>query len=251
MAQIYMKERITNQIFVNKDNYQDEYKFDICQIIEELNKLPFDFYISGSLICKFFFKEHSRYIKDIDIVTKCDLKEVESIFRKHFNVVEFVSGPISDIFFVQTFLCVIKINDITIQIDGMKLDFLDEIEPQIYKINDTSFKGAPIEYVIATKIHGVLNKSKRPYKHLVDVYTASLLDKNLIDKNKIKNYLRIYYDHENKVRKMFKKPKNNLNFYMEKDKSFTGPIYLTTLQARHNISKEAMIEEVNKWLKTF
>ena len=31
------EERLTNQILVNKDDYQDEFKFDICRSIEELN----------------------------------------------------------------------------------------------------------------------------------------------------------------------------------------------------------------------
>ena len=75
------EERLTNQILLNKDDYQDEFKFDICRIIEELNKLPFEFYVSGGVICKYLLKEHSRYVRDIDIATKLDLKEVESIFR--------------------------------------------------------------------------------------------------------------------------------------------------------------------------
>ena len=45
-----MEERLTNQILVNKDDYQDEFKFDICRSIEELNKLPFEFYVSVGVI---------------------------------------------------------------------------------------------------------------------------------------------------------------------------------------------------------
>ena len=72
-----MKEKIANQIFV--DNSQYRFDYDICRTIKELNKLPFDFYISGGVIGKFFLKEHARYTKDIDIVTGYDLKEVETI----------------------------------------------------------------------------------------------------------------------------------------------------------------------------
>ena len=102
-----MEERPTNQILANKDDYQDEFKFDICRSIEEINKLPFEFYVSGGVICKYLLKEHSRYVRDIDIVTKRDLKEVESIFRQHLNVVEFVSSPITELFLEETFICLI------------------------------------------------------------------------------------------------------------------------------------------------
>ena len=134
-----MEERPTNQIFVDKEDYRDKYKFDICRSIEELNKLPFEFYVSGGVICKYLLKEHSRYARDIDIVTKLDLKEVESIFRQHLNVVEFVSSPITELFLEETFICLIKVDEKIVQIDGMRVDFFDEIKPEIYKVNDNSF----------------------------------------------------------------------------------------------------------------
>ena len=246
-----MKERLNNQIFVSEDNYQDEYRFDVCRAIEELNKLPFDFYVSGGIICKFFLKEHSRYVKDIDIVTDCDLKEVESIFRQHLNVTEFVSSPASDSFFVESFICLIEIEGKTIQIDGMKLDFFNEIEPEIYKANDLSFKGVPIEYLVATKILAVTNELERPFKHLVDTYSVSLVNPSLFDKKEIKKYMVMFNDYENKNRKILKKQECALKFYIEDGKSFNGSKILTTLQAGYNISKETMIEEVNKWLLTF
>ena len=246
-----MKERLTNQIFVNKDNYQDEYKFDICRIIEELNKLPFNFYISGGVICKFLLKEHSRYARDIDIVTKCDLKEVESIFRQHLNVSEFIINPVSDVLFLETFMCLIELDGKIVQIDGMKVDYFDEINPAIYKVNDTSFKGVPFEYLIATKIHAITSKIARPFKHLVDIYGVSCLDSTLIDKQKIKRYLEIYNIHENKNRKILNKPEATMNFVIDEKKIFNGPKIIATPQAGYNVSKETMIEEVNKWLSTF
>ena len=245
-----MKERLTNQIFVNKDNYQDEYKFDICRIIEKLNKLPFNFYISGGVICKFLLKEHSRYSRDIDIVTKCDLKEVESIFRQHLNVSEFIINPGSDVLFPETFMCLIELDGKTVQIDGMKVDYFDEINPEIYKINDLSFNGVPFEYLIATKIHAITSNVERPFKHLVDTYSASLIVPSLVDKQEIKKYMLIINDSENKARKMLKKQEIALSFSIEKEKSFSGSKTLNTLQAGYNVSKETMVEEVNKWLST-
>ena len=246
-----MKERLTNQIFVNEDDYQDKYRFDICRSIEELNKLPLEFYVSGGVICQFFFEDHSRYVKDIDIVTKRNLKEVESSFRKHLNVVTFIISPISDVYFVEAFTCLIEIDGKITQIDGMRVDFFDEIKPEIYKVNELVFKGVPIEYLLATKILAVTSKVERPFKHLVDAYSASLIDPSLIDKQEIKKYMVIYNNNENKLRKTLNRPNNNLNFFIDKDKTFSGSIILTTLQARYNISKETMIEEVNKWLSTF
>lgn len=246
-----MKERLINQIFISEDKLQNEFKFDILLIIEELNKLPFEFYVSGGVICKFFLKEHSRYVNDIDIVTKCDLKEVERIFRQHFDVVTFVSNPASDPYFIERFICLVNLDGKTIQIDGMRLDFFNEIEPQIYKINDISFKGVPIDYLLATKIHAITIKIERPFKHLVDVYSASLIDPSLINKQEIKRYMKLYNDSENKVRKMFNKPEIPLSFSIENDKRFSGPEMLTTFQAGYNISKESLIEEVNKWLSSF
>ena len=239
------------EIFVKENDLKDKFKFDICRTIEELNKLPFDFYVSGGVICQFFLKEHSRYVKDIDIVTKCDLKEVESIFRKHFLVVEFISSPVSDLLFEESFMCLIEIDGKITQIDGMRVDFFDEIEPETYKVNDVSFKGVTFEYLVATKILAVTSKIERPFKHLVDTYSVSLMNPSLINKQEIKKYMIIFNDYENKVRKMFKKQEIDLNFFIEDDKRFSGPEILTTLQARHNVSKETMIEEVNKWLSTF
>ena len=244
-----MEEILTNQIYVSEDEFNDEFDFDICRVIEELNRLPFDFYVSGSVIGKFFLNEHCRYIKDIDIVTKCDLKEVESIFRAHLNVVTFISNPISDPYFIERFMCLIEIDGKIAQIDGIKVDFFDEIESKIYRINDKSFKGVQIEYLIATKIHAITCKVERPFKHLVDIYSVSLINPSLINKQEIKKYMVIYNDNENKIRKSLNKPENALKFYIRKGKTFSGSEILTTLQAGYNISKERMIEEVNKWLK--
>ena len=61
----------------------------------------------------------------------------------------------------------------------------------------------------------------------------------------------IYNDNENKIRKSLYKPLNALKLYIEKDKTFSGSEILMTLQAGYNVSKETMIEEVNKWLLTF
>lgn len=246
-----MKERLTNQIIVDKNNYLDEYRFDICRTIEELNKLPFDFYVSGGVICQFFFKDHRRYVNDIDIVTKCDLKEVESIFRKHLNVVEFIISPISEPYFVETFMTLIEIDGKISQIDGMKVNFFDEIKPEIYKANDISFKGVPIEYLAATKILAVTSEVERPFKHLVDTYTISSIETPPINKQQIKKYLVIINDNENKARKMLNKPKHCLNCSIKENKTFSGSEILTTLQAGYNVSKETMIEEVNKWLSSF
>ena len=243
--------RKTNQIFVNENDSEHEFRFDVCRIIEELNKLPFDFYISGGIICQFFFKEHSRYVNDIDIVTKNDLKEVESIFRKHFDVIEFIINSFSDPYYVERFMCLIEIDGKIIQIDGMRLDFFDEIKPEIYKINETSFKGVPIDYLAATKILAVTCKVERPFKHLVDIYTVSRLKPSCIDKQEVKKNMVIFNDCENKTRKIFNKQETDLSFYIKDDKTFSGSIILATLQAGYNVSKETMVEEVNKWLRTF
>ena len=246
-----MEERSINQIFVDKDNYQDEYRLDICRTIEELNKLPFDFYVSGGVICRFYFKDHNRYVNDIDVVTKCDLNVVESIFRKYFKVVEFIISPISEPCFVETFMALIEIDGNTTQIDGMKVNFFDEIKPEIYKVNDISFKGVPIEYLAATKIHAVTSEAERPFKHLVDTYTISSIETSLINKQQIKKYLVVISNNENRIRKILNKPNYCLNYSIKEDKTFSGPEILTTLQAGYNLSKEAMIEEVNKWLLSF
>ena len=246
-----MKEKLTNQIFVDKEHYKEEYRFDICRTIEELNKLPFDFYVSGGVVFHYLSKEHSRYTSDIDIVTKSDLKEVESIFRKYLNVVEFIISPISEPYYVETFMALIEIDGNISQIDGMKANFFDEIKPTIYKVNEITFRGVPIEYLAAIKILAVTNEVERPFKHLVDTYTISLIEDSLINKRQIKKYLVIVNDNENKVRKVLNKPKHYLNYFIKEDKSFSGPEILTTLQAGYNISKETMIEEVNKWLSSF
>lgn len=246
-----MKETSNTQIFISEDNCQNQFKYDVCRIIEELNKLPFDFYISGGVIGKFFLKEHSRYIRDIDIVTNCDLKEVEMIFRQHLDVDEFIISPFSKVLYAETFICLIKLDGKIIQIDGKKAGNFDEIKPEIYKLNENSFKGVPFEYLIATKIHAMISENERPFKHLVDIYSVSKLDQYMIDKQEVKRYLEIYNDCENRDRKLLNKPVAKLHLSIDENKRFNGPEILTTLQAGYNVSKETMIEEVNKWLKTF
>lgn len=246
-----MKETSNTQIFISEDNCQNQFKYDVCRIIEELNKLPFDFYISGGVIGKFFLKEHSRYIRDIDIVTNCDLKEVEMIFRQHLDVDEFIISPFSKVLYAETFICLIKLDGKIIQIDGKKAGNFDEIKPEMYKLNDISFKGVPFEYLIATKIHAMISDNERPFKHLVDIYSVSKFDQSLIDKQEVKRYLEIYNDYENRDRKLLNKSAAKSHLSIDENKRFNGPEILTTLQAGYNVSKETMIEEVNKWLKTF
>ena len=246
-----MKETSNTQIFISEDNCQNQFKYDVCRIIEDLNKLPFDFYISGGVIGKFFLKEHSRYIRDIDIVTNCDLKEVEMIFRQHLDVDEFIISPFSKVLYAETFICLIKLDGKIIQIDGKKAGNFDEIKPEMYKLNDLSFKGVPFEYLIATKIHAMISENERPFKHLVDIYSVSKLDQSWIDKQEVKRYLEIYNDYENRDRKLLNKPAAKSYLSIDENKRFNGPEILTTLQAGYNVSKETMIEEVNKWLKTF
>ncbi len=110
------------------------------------------------------------------------MKEVESIFRKYLNVVEFIISPISESFFEETFITLIEIDGKISQIDGMKVNYFDEIKPEIYKVNDLSFKGVHIEYLAATKILAVTSELKMPYKHLVDTYTISSIETSLINK---------------------------------------------------------------------
>lgn len=246
-----MKETSNTQLFISEDNCQNQFKYDVCRIIEELNKLPFDFYISGGVIGKFFLKDHSRYIRDIDIVTNFDLKEVEMIFRQHLDVDEFIISPFSKVLYAETFICLIKLDGKIIQIDGKKASNFDEIKPEMYKLNDISFKGVPFEYLIATKIHAMISENERPFKHLVDIYSVSKFDQSLIDKQEVKRYLGIYNDYENRDRKLLNKPATKLHLSIDENKRFNGPEILTTLQAGYNVSKETMIEEVNKWLKTF
>ena len=58
-------------------------------------------------------------------------------------------------------------------------------------------------------------------------------------------------DSENKAREMLKKQEIVLSFSIKTEKSFSGSKTLNTLQAGYNVSKETMVEEVNKWLSTF
>ena len=133
----------------------------------------------------------------------------------------------------------------------MKVDFFNEIEPETYKVNDILFKGVPIEYLVATKILAITSELERPFKHLVDTYSVSLVNPSLFDKKEIKKYMIMFNDYENKNRKILKKQERALKFYIEENKSFNGSKILATLQAGYNISEETMIEEVNKWLLTF
>ncbi len=90
-------------------------------------------------------------------------------------------------------------------------------------------------------------RNNKEYKHLVDLYSYSLLEDKSINIGQIKEFVSSIFKYRNNIRKSHdeKEPKPNLHIV---DKDFKGSYILLALQAGHNISKTYMIDRVNDYL---
>lgn len=218
--------------------------------IEKLEKSDLSFQIIGGLISKAVLLKHSREVNDIDIIFDNDIDYVEKIFLKEFEVIRFDRYSFSKLSTEESFTSIVNINDETVLIEGRKFDCLKSIKEQKYYINNFYFKGVPLEFQIAEKIIALFSIAKPEYKHLIDLYSFSKLDKSLYDKKMIKEYFNLLINIKNKVKRELKLPLLDLVTTIDSKKDFEGSIYLLTLQASYNYSKEYVIDELNKWLKT-
>lgn len=232
------------------NNYLEKINIKNLDILNELKKLPFPFYVYGGLTNLFFLKEHARATKDIDILFNFDIKEVEDILKKHFDVLYFHHQLPGINSFEESFSCLIKYKDEEILIDGSKRSYFDEIKTKEYFLGDISFIGVDFNFAIADKIMANTNELIKPYKHLVDLYTISFLPISTYQIKEIIHYMNIINNHDNKMRKIILN-KNNLplSFSIDENKEYKGSLILSTIQAKYNLNKEYMLIDINKFLK--
>ena len=218
--------------------------------LDKLVTVDFDFLVIGGLICQYYLKDHARFTNDIDIVYNEDRDIVEEKLRKIFKIIDFDYKEARETFFEATFTALVEINGEIAQIEGTKMSFFKEIKSEDFSYEGTPFKGVTPDFMIADKIVSMLNELERPYKHLLDIYSFSRIDQSQLDKDEIRKYIDLVNKEENTNRVKRGIKKYNLPNQIPENKIFTGKIITTTLQAKYNITKEYVIEEVNKWLKT-
>ncbi len=218
--------------------------------LDKLVTVDFDFLVIGGLICQYYLKDHARFTNDIDIVYNEDRDIVEEKLRKIFKIIDFDYKEARETFFEATFTALVEINGEIAQIEGTKMSFFQEIKSEDFCYEGIQFKGVTPDFMIADKIVSMLNELERPYKHLLDIYSFSRIDQSQLDKDEIRKYIDLVNKEENTNRVKRGIKEYNLPNQIPENKIFTGKIITTTLQARYNITKEYVIEEVNKWLKT-
>ena len=226
------------------------------------DKIPF--IVKGGFITQYYLKDNNRPTRDFDIITNLDSdelhKRLEEIIDNYqgnlsFKIKEYEYYPKSSSYYYDTINIRIDVLNNNEQyhkllIDAIISPIFDVVDSIYYKMplffSDTSFKGVRIEYVMAEKIIAITNELKRPYKHLVDVYSLSKLD---LDLDILKKYLDIILSYDNEARQLFGIDTKKYEYYIKDDKKFSGFYALPSLQAGYNISFDSMKEEVNNWLK--
>ena len=222
----------------------------IKEVLEKLVNIDLDFYVVGGLLCQYYLKDHARYTKDVDIVFYSDREKVEEELKKAFKTIDFSYDEERESFYEPSFTCFAKVSGLRGQIEGKKVNYFSEIETEQYSYEGINFQGVHIEYVIAEKIVSLLNELSRPYKHLVDIYSFSQIDQSLLNKEEIKRYVLLINNQENQFRKSINLEECKLPNQIPSNKAFNASFALPMFQSKHNISKDVMISEVNKWLKT-
>lgn len=235
-------------------------------IIKKLQDFGLKFYVKGGILLQIYLKDKARFTNDIDIV----IADLDDFNQKLQAFLDSFEGDVkiklishhkfeeSSEYFYNYFNYKLNVtfkdgSEEMIVIDGICEDFAKEIEPLRYKLpyvlaDNGYYLGVPIEYTIAEKILAITSELKRPYKHLIDLYSCSKLD--IFDNEKILKYLNLINDKENLVRRRFNMKERPLKNNIPPFKMFDGSFYLASLQSGYKISLEEMIKAVNDWLKT-
>lgn len=238
--------------------------FLLIDLMEETN-IPF--YVKGGIISYYYLASHARETFDIDIIIKddCDsfyekFGEVLSSCKMDFSffINKYEKIPANNRFYYDEFYLKIQVKyqdvlDETITIDGICGSFFDNIDGRLYQgpaimHKDFSFYGVPLEYVLAEKIVAITNELKRPYKHLVDVY--SMIEKN-IDISLLQKYLFIINYNDNEKRKIFNKKEMTNKYHISEEKEFDGSFILAELNAGYNVTFTEMKDKVNQWFDDY
>lgn len=271
---------------INKEEYINSSPFEIYQKVDELApsyqkgqtsdmflflflinilvKAKVEFLVNGGIILSMFFNEHIRRTKDIDVIAK----DPKILFDQITAVIDDIKGdivfkakwvrnrPPRKIYYYHTFSFLIEAyhhNELfkSFLIDGKVIEHYEDIEKVKYlgpKIIDEDFYfyGVNKEYNASDKILAVSSEHERPIKHLIDVYTFSHIDLDII---LLKKILKTTLQEENKVRRRLNIPTLKEDYLIKKDKIFFGNYLLSSIGAGYRLNKEEMISAVNDWIK--
>ena len=220
----------------------------IKEALVKLKATNIRFFVIGGLLCQHYLKDHARYTKDIDIIYDDEFENIKEELTKVFGDVDFYQEDANELFYEPSFTAFVKIDGERVQIEGRRIEFLDEVETDIYEIEGVPFIGARIEYGIAEKLVSILCELSRPYKHLVDIYSFTQIDQSLINHKEISKYINLANKQENKFRNRIGLSEYKLDNQISKTKLFKSPVITPTLQSKYNINKEEMIDVINSWL---
>ena len=233
-------------------------------LINLIGQTGLPFYPKGGLIQHYRLKEKARPTYDLDIITPIEggmfLQKIKEVLPKDGSLSLLVKeeGEIkaNHRFYYDSFSMALEIihegqSFATVHLDGASNPFLFEaIQPRSYPIPEIipgkkSFKGAPIEYVLAEKIIAITNELPRPYKHLIDVYS---IIQTKVDVPLLKEYLSKIIESDDRQRLRLGKEIHGYQFRIKDDKRFVSNYIMPMIQAGYNIPFEDVRNEVNQWL---
>ena len=233
-------------------------------LINKLKEAGLSFYVKGGLISQYYLKDKARPTKDLDIIIPGDIngfyQSLEKFLNKDkgpltFKISDFSIDPSDEKYYYDIFNIEIDVlykneKHDQLVIDGIASPIFKEIEPVQYKgpaiiTPDFEFNGVPIEYVAAEKIIAVTNELKRPYKHLVDLYSLIHTD---LDIKLTKKFVKLINEHDNQMRVKLNKPTRN-DYLIKDDKVFADNYLFPLLQAGYQIDLSEMKKEINHWLE--
>lgn len=233
-------------------------------VIDILTKAKIDFYVKGGVILNYYLGDRVRETHDLDIVTYLDgdtfANKVKEAFSNindgiELEVIKCSTIKADSFYYYDTFTIEVEViyqgeQVHKLQIDGITNDFYKSIVPLDYDIpkfiSDRSFKGVPVEYVLAEKITAITNELPRPFKHLIDVYSLIHININI---NLTRKLLDLILENDNNVRKRLNLETKTSTYQIGKNKRFVDDYIFPLIQAGYVISLDNMIEEVNNWLK--
>lgn len=195
-------------------------------------------------LLQYFLKEKARPTEDLDIIIPGDIDLFRDTLEKalsdikgplSFKITNFKKNYADTKYYYDTFNIQIDVfykdeKYSQVVVDAISSPIFNEIDPVQYQgpeITTTNylFNGVPIEYVMAEKVIAVTNELKRPFKHLVVLFSLIQLDINV---GLLRKFVTLINDNDNQVR-------NKLNIA-------TSNVY----QIDFNEMKEA----INNWFKT-
>ena len=205
--------------------------------------------VKGGMVSLFYLGDKARPTADLDLVMDTPVQEFEGVLNAHCRVERFEILEKSARYYEDFFTAKIIENEDTYSLDGIAADYFAGIELVEYRVGELTFFGVPVEYVIAEKVLSLLQENRRPYKHLVDLYGFASLEDSALDVGKIRYYLKLINDSENRVRERLGiRPLKFANVSLQ-TRDYSGQRFLPTLQAGITLEQNALEENVHDWLR--